>query len=136
MLKDYIHISNPLEPQFLSWFFLALAALNLDANIPKPSHSFIIVIDISLSMNTKDIQINADKISRISFVRESLENTLRELPCGTRIGVGIFAGYQQHAGGGWTGDVEVIDWEQREDAEHVSEIHRRRFRSGENFVTK
>ena len=94
MLKRFYNLFSRKIFLFLSWFFLALAALNLDANIPKPSHSFIIVIDISLSMNTKDIQINADKISRISFVRESLENTLRELPCGTRIGVGIFAGYQ------------------------------------------
>ena len=94
MLKRFYNLFSRKIFLFLSWFFLALAALNLDANIPKPSHSFIIVIDISLSMNTKDIQINADKISRISFVRESLENTLRELPCGTKIGVGIFAGYQ------------------------------------------
>jgi mxaL protein len=78
----------------LSWFFLVLAALNLNADVPKPSHSFMVVIDVTLSMNTKDIQINSDPKTRIVFVRESLENAVRELPCGTKIGIGIFAGYQ------------------------------------------
>lgn len=94
ILKRFFNIFSRKVLLFLSWLFLVLAALNLDANIPKPSHSILIVVDISLSMNTKDINLNIDKKSRINFVRESLEDAVRELPCGTKIGVGIFAGYQ------------------------------------------
>ena len=38
-------------------------------------------------------------------------------------------GYVQHAGGGWTGDVELIDWESCEEAEHASEIYEKRLKN-------
>ena len=71
-----------------------MSALNLNADIPKPSHSFMIIVDVTLSMNTKDIKMNGDQLSRIRFVKESVEDAVRELPCGTKVGMGIFAGYQ------------------------------------------
>ena len=55
---------------------------------------------------------------------------------GAQVLKGVFLGYSQHAGGGWTGDVVVIDWEQCEDAEHISEIYHKIFKAGEVFVTK
>lgn len=79
---------------FLSWLFLVLAALNLNADIPRPSHSFLVVVDVTLSMNTKDVLIDSDPKSRINYIQEALEDVVRFLPCGTKIGVGIFAGYQ------------------------------------------
>ena len=94
LLKQFANFFSRKTLLFIAWFFLLLAALNLDANVPKPSHNVLIVVDISLSMNTRDIKTNTLAKSRISFVRESLENLVRELPCGTKIGLGVFAGYQ------------------------------------------
>ena len=78
----------------VSWFFLLLSVLNFSANIPKRTHDFLIVFDVSLSMNARDMMVDGELDSRISFVRISLVETLKELPCGTKIGIGIFAGYQ------------------------------------------
>ncbi|OUW06047.1 MAG: hypothetical protein CBD16_00560 [Betaproteobacteria bacterium TMED156] len=79
---------------FISWFFLFLAAFNFTADIPTRSHSFMIIVDVTLSMNTKDMKQGLESKSRISYIRDSLEQAVRELPCGTKIGLGIFAGYQ------------------------------------------
>jgi len=53
---------------------------------------------------------------------------------GEKVLRGIFAGYVQHAGGGWTGDLNVIDWEELENAGHVSEIYLRRSKADEITV--
>ena len=39
---------------------------------------------------------------------------------------GLFAGYHQHTGGGWSGDVYVIDQENLEDSESYSDVYLRR----------
>ena len=45
-------------------------------------------------------------------------------------------GYQQHAGGGWTGDVLIADWEELDNASHVSEVYIRRINSQEMFPVR
>ena len=40
-------------------------------------------------------------------------------------------GYTQHAGGGWTGDLEVADWEEIERAQTPSQVHIKRFKAQE-----
>ena len=44
---------------------------------------------------------------------------------------GIFLGYHQIAGGGWGKDLWVVDWEELENAEHVSQVHHKRFKADE-----
>ena len=44
---------------------------------------------------------------------------------------GIFLGYVQHAGGGWTGDLIITDWQQIESADHRTHIHAKQFKSEE-----
>ena len=44
---------------------------------------------------------------------------------------GIFVGYKQHHGGGWTGDLRIIDWIQMENAERPSEVYVKTFKSSE-----
>ena len=49
---------------------------------------------------------------------------------------GIFLGYDQQEGGGWSGDLLVLDWEQIENALHFSDIHIKRFRAAEVHAPK
>ena len=44
-------------------------------------------------------------------------------------------GYVQHAGGGWTGDLLISDWEQIENATTNSDIYTKRFKAEEVVVT-
>ena len=73
---------------------LLLAALRPVVPLPRPVHSFLFVVDISMSMHTRDMHIDGEPASRTEAVRRSLTDTLRGLPCGTRAGLGVFAGYQ------------------------------------------
>ena len=43
-------------------------------------------------------------------------------------------GYSQQAGGGWTGDLLVADWQQIADAEMFSDISIKRFKADEITV--
>jgi len=49
---------------------------------------------------------------------------------------GIFLGYVQHAGGGWSGDVNVLDWEELDKADYVSQCNIRRFKAEEVHAVK
>ncbi len=73
---------------------LLLAALRPEVPLLQPVHSFLIVVDISMSMHTRDMHIEGEPASRAAAVRRSLSDALREFPCGTRAGLGVFAGYQ------------------------------------------
>ena len=49
---------------------------------------------------------------------------------------GIFIGYVQHAGGGWTGDLWVIDKEEISTAEYLSDVTHKRFTNVEVDIIK
>ncbi len=54
----------------------------------------IFVIDVSQSMNTRDYRIGDKPVSRMQMVRDILKRSLAEMPCGSRIGLAIFAEYR------------------------------------------
>ena len=41
---------------------------------------------------------------------------------------GVFLGYEQQAGGGWSEDVWIIDWEELEQAPSAHEVYHKRFK--------
>ncbi len=49
---------------------------------------------------------------------------------------GIFVGYQQHAGGGWTGYLLITDSTEIEKASSPSAVHVKRFKAAEVFPVK
>ena len=49
---------------------------------------------------------------------------------------GVFIGYAQQAGGGWSGDLIIADWEEIENADTASEIYPKRFKAAEITVIK
>ena len=71
---------------------LALVIPNL--KIPRSTYTYIIFIDITQSMNVEDYALNGAQVSRLDYARYSIRNALRELPCGSRIGLGAFAEYR------------------------------------------
>ena len=55
---------------------------------------------------------------------------------GNKLLSGIFVNYDQRAGGGWTGDVYVADWEQIENAHSIHDITPTRHNAKEVFPAK
>jgi mxaL protein len=76
-------------------FVLLLAALFMPPFAAQRStYNYLIVFDITQSMNVEDYEIGGLPTSRLTFAREAVRRTLRELPCGSRIGWGAFAEYR------------------------------------------
>ena len=78
---------------------LLLAALFIAAAIANPSipfkrdiYNYIFVVDISQSMNTEDMMYDNKKISRLDYTKATLRKVLEQLPCKTKVSIGMFAG--------------------------------------------
>jgi mxaL protein len=54
----------------------------------------IIIFDITQSMDVEDYELGRIPTSRLAYAREAASRALRELPCGSRVGWGAFAGYR------------------------------------------
>lgn len=74
---------------------LLLAALFVPpVNIPQKTYSYVVVFDITQSMNVEDYDLHGVPMSRLEFAREAVRAALRTLPCGSRVGWAAFAEYR------------------------------------------
>jgi mxaL protein len=81
----------------LLWIALALLLIGLVAprvNLPRDTFDYIVVFDITQSMDVQDYDINGLPTSRLDYARYSVRRALRDLPCGSRVGWGAFAEYR------------------------------------------
>jgi mxaL protein len=60
----------------------------------RPTYDYIITLDITQSMNTRDVALDGVRMSRIRFAKRLLEGLLPRLPCGSRIGWAVFTEYR------------------------------------------
>lgn len=76
----------------LSMALLAMAVLWLrPSNIQKqPIYQFTVIIDITRSMNATDYQSEAGAISRLEHIKTTLRQLLAQLPCESKMGLGLF----------------------------------------------
>lgn len=96
-------IINHLNKNFRDKRFLALilALLTMIVLFIKPQsnrsqevYNFTIIVDITRSMNARDYQINAKPVSRLTFIKHQLKQLLFQLPCHSKIGLGVFTDRQ------------------------------------------
>ena len=79
----------------LSALVLLLIAWTMPAfNWPRSTYDYIVVFDITQSMNVEDYTIGDAPVSRLAYAREATRRALRDLPCGSRVGWGAFAEYR------------------------------------------
>jgi mxaL protein len=76
---------------------LALAILLLGLAMPtvplrRAVFDYIVVFDISQSMNVEDYELDGARVSRLDYARDAARQALHKLPCGSRIGWGAFTG--------------------------------------------
>ena len=91
-------LRTPFEPgsrAITAAFLLLLCGLLLpQVSLPRKTYSYVVVFDITQSMNVEDYDLNGLPVSRLAFAKEAVRRALRELPCGSRIGWGAFAEYR------------------------------------------
>jgi mxaL protein len=71
--------------------FLLLALIKPQIQLKQEVHNYLLVADVSQSMNAEDVKLNNQNVSRIAYTRHLMKKIVETSPCGTYISVGIFA---------------------------------------------
>ncbi|MDC1281031.1 VWA domain-containing protein [Methylophilaceae bacterium] len=77
---------------FLTTLCLSLALINPSIPVTRNIFNYIFIVDISQSMNTKDMTVGLEKVSRIDYTKATLRKVLARLPCESKVSIGMFAG--------------------------------------------
>ena len=83
--KNLIYLS-------LTFACLVLAFINPKFTMKKDISNYIFVVDITQSMLTKDTKIKGETVSRLKYAKNTLHQVLEQLPCKTKVSIGMFAG--------------------------------------------
>jgi mxaL protein len=60
--------------------------------VKRDIYSYMLVADISQSMNVKDMSIEGKTVSRMEYEQYLMHRIIGEMPCGTQVSIGVFAG--------------------------------------------
>ena len=71
---------------------LILAIINPKIPLKRDVHHYLLVVDISQSMNTVDQRVSGKPASRLAYVQNLLHGIVGELPCDTKVSIAVFAG--------------------------------------------
>ena len=71
-------------------FMALLACLPLGLETDGTVFRYLVVVDITRSMNVTDYRLANRMISRLDFIRHELREAVSRLPCGSHLGLGVF----------------------------------------------
>lgn len=82
------------DTTLLSGVLIALIAAMCHPAIPirHNINTYLLVADISQSMNAVDMEINGKPATRIAHAQKLMHEVVSSLPCGTKVSIGLFAG--------------------------------------------
>lgn len=70
---------------------LLLALIKPQIQLKQEVHNYLLVADVTQSMNAEDVTLNNQNVSRLTYTRHLMKMIVETSPCGTYISVGIFA---------------------------------------------
>lgn len=76
----------------ISFILLVLALINPSIPVNQSLYNYILIADISQSMNTEDMKINQKMVSRLDYTKHVMSRLVEDFPCGTKVSIGMFAG--------------------------------------------
>ncbi len=76
----------------IAFTLLLVALLRPTIPLKRDIYTYLLVVDITQSMNAEDMSVDGKKASRIAYTRHLLHDAIASMPCGTRVGVALFAG--------------------------------------------
>ncbi len=71
---------------------LIFAVIRPSVPLKHNIYSYFLVLDITQSMNASDMKLNGKAVSRLEYSKQLLRETISSLPCGTKVGIGMFSG--------------------------------------------
>jgi len=73
---------------------LTLAIFIPNAPITRKTYNYLVTFDITQSMNVDDVTLDGVAARRLTLARAGMREVLHRLPCGSKVGWSIFAGYR------------------------------------------
>lgn len=70
---------------------LALALVKPEIQMKQAVNNYLLVADVTQSMNAEDEKLNNQPVSRLAYTRHLMKKVVESSACGTYISVGIFA---------------------------------------------
>lgn len=91
-LYNYFRHRRDVTLLLAALLLLIIALFNPKVPIKRDIYSYMLVADISQSMNTVDKTLNGKHVSRMVFMQDLMHRLVGELPCGTNVSMSVFAG--------------------------------------------
>lgn len=91
-LYNYFRHRRDVTLLTVALLLLIIALFNPKIPIKRDIYSYMLVADISQSMNTVDKSLNGKPVSRMAFMQDMMHRMIGELPCGTNVSMSVFAG--------------------------------------------
>ena len=94
MKKVLSYLRTRRDAALLASAFVLLIAAAFKPTLPLPRsiYSYLLVADISQSMNVVDTSLNGKQVTRMEYTQYMLHHIVANMPCGTRVSIGLFAG--------------------------------------------
>ena len=94
MKKVFSYLRSRRDAALLASAFVLLIAAAFKPTLPLPRsiYSYLLVADISQSMNVVDTSLNGKQVTRMEYTQYMLHHIVANMPCGTRVSIGLFAG--------------------------------------------
>ena len=94
MNKVLSYLRSRRDAALLASAFVLLIAAAFKPTLPLPRsiYSYLLVADISQSMNVVDTTLNGKQVTRMEYTQYMLHHIVANMPCGTRVSIGLFAG--------------------------------------------
>lgn len=70
---------------------LVLALVKPQVPLKQDVHNYLLIADVSQSMNAEDVKLDGQNVSRMAYTRHLMKRVVETSPCGTYISVGVFA---------------------------------------------
>lgn len=75
----------------LMLIFLLLAVVRPEIQLKQKINNYLLLADVSQSMNAEDVKINNKPVSRMEYMKHLMKNVVERSSCGTYISLGVFA---------------------------------------------
>lgn len=74
-----------------AFILLLLALIKPEIQLKQAVHNYLLVADVSQSMNAEDVKLDNKTVSRLAYTQHLMKKVVETSPCGTYFSVGIFA---------------------------------------------
>lgn len=91
-ILNYLRHRRDTTLLLLALVLLIAAAFNPSIPLKRDIYSYLLVVDISQSMNVIDAELDGKPATRIAYTQDMLHKIVRSVPCGTSVSIGLFVG--------------------------------------------